>query len=201
MNATMTDDQIDALREIVSIGAGNAATALSQMVQMKIDISVPNVDFLPLDQAAGIFGGPEALVTAIYLELLGDGSGVILFTFKKEDALLLADCLIGSARGSTKVLSDMTRSALKETATILCGAYLSSLSQLIDMSFLMSAPGIAQDMGGAIIDAVMAETCKKADYAIIVNTQMTIVDVEVMAHFFFIPESDSLEEIMKKIGV
>ena len=99
------------------------------------------------------------------------------------------------------MLNEMATSALKETGTILSGSYLSALAKLIKVRALLSAPGLAQDMAGAIVDAILAEISTKADYAIVINTELAIVDEKVMAYFFFIPDVDSIEMIMQSIGV
>lgn len=201
MSNTLSAEQIDALKEIVTIGSGNAATALSQMLKKTVEIKVPKVNVCSIGDAPCIFGGSEKLVTAIYLQLLGDASGVILFSFGKEEAGRLADLLLGQKVGQTKILNQMAQSALKEASTILTGAYLSALAKLLKMRLLISSPGFAEDMAGAIVDSVLAETSKTADFAIVIDTELRILDEKVMAYFFFIPDTESLAKIMKAVGV
>jgi chemotaxis protein CheC len=197
----LSQEKEDVVREIVTIGAGNAATALSQMLKKKVSILVPKVNSCRIEEASKIFGDTTSLVTSVYLRVLGDVSGVMLFSFKKDDANRFADILLGNPPGKTKVLNEMATSALKETGTILSGSYLSALAKLIKVRALLSAPGLAQDMAGAIVDAILAEISTKADYAIVINTELAIVDEKVMAYFFFIPDVDSIEMIMQSIGV
>lgn len=200
MNSELSSGQKDALKEVVSIGAGNAATALSQLLRQKVNIIVPKVNFSSIDKAQEIFGPPETLVATVYLQLLGDASGVILFSFKKEDALRLSDMLMGKEAGKSKILSEMGESALKETATILSGAYLAALSKMLKMRLLISAPVMAQDMAGAIVDNVLIEVSKEADYTLVIYTELEITSEKVTAYFFFIPEKESLEKILRAIG-
>ncbi len=201
MDNKLTQEQRDALREIVTIGAGNAATALSQMLKKKVDIKVPDVSLTSIDKAPEVFGGAETLVTAIYLQLLGDVSGIILFSFQQDEANRLSDALLGLPLGKTKMLNDMARSALKETTTILSGAYLSAIGKLLKMRLLVSSPGFAQDMAGAIVDNILVETSKEADSALVMDTELNIVDEKIVAYFFFIPDVGSLRKILKVVGV
>lgn len=201
MTNQLTPEQTDALKEIVTIGAGNAATALSQMIKKKVIIDVPKVNLISIEESADVFGGAETLVTTVYLQLLGDISGVILFSFKKDEANHLADMLQGFDIGKTRVLNTMAQSALKETTTILSGAYLNAMSKLLNMRLLVSSPGFAQDMAGAVVDAILAETSKEADYAIIMDTELSITSEKIMAYFFFIPDMESLDKIMEAMGV
>lgn len=200
MENRLNREQKDALREIVNIGAGNAATALSQMLNKKININVPKVNLCTIEKAVELFGDAETLVTAIYLQLLGDATGVILFPFCKEDARTLAGLLLGRAK-QTNVLSEMEQSALKETMTIISGAYLGAMAKLLKMRFLISSPALAEDMAGAIIDNILIETSKEADYVILVETEFIVVDEKILAYFFFIPDMLSLEKILNVMGV
>lgn len=197
----LTQEQRDALKEIVTVGAGNAATALSQMLKKRINIEVPTVTLTTIDKASDVFGDAESLVITIYLQLLGDAQGVIMFTFNKDEAIRLSDLLLGRPQGKTKILTEMAESSLKETATILSGAYLSAMAKLLKMRFIISSPGLAQDMAGAIVDNILIETSKEADHAIVVNTELKIIDEKVMAYFFFVPDTPSLKKIMDVTGV
>ena len=201
MNTHFTDEQKDALKEIMTIGAGNAATALSQMLRKRVSIEIPKVNLASIDKAPAIFGGEEALVTTVYLQLYGDASGVILFSFHKNEANKLADLLLDNPTGKTKILNDMGKSAIQETASILSGAYLSALSKLLNMKLLVSTPAIAHDMSGAIVDNILIETSKEADYTLIIDTELYIVEEKVMAYFFFIPDVESLRKILNTLGM
>jgi len=193
--------QVDAVKEIVNIGAGNAATALSQMINKKIIITVPKVNFLALDKVPDIFGNPETLVSAIYLELLGDATGVVLFVSNKKDTNNLVDLLLGKKLGTTKILNDIGTSALKETGTILTGAYLNSIAKFLNMKLLMSSPSFVEDMAGAIIDNILIETSKQADYFFVIDTDLEIADEKIRTYFFFVPDVCSLKKMLNNMGV
>lgn len=201
MDYRLSDIQTDALREAETIGAGNAATALSKLVGMGIGVNVPDVNVLSLESATEALGPKEEMVTAVYHQLLGDADGVLLYAFKNDDALKLADLLLHKPVGYTKLLNEMGRSAVKEAATILCGAFLSSLSSLLKMQFLMSTPALAQDMAGAIIGAVLAEAGETGEHAIVVNTQISITKEKLSSYFMFIPDAHSLKKMLKSLGV
>ena len=202
MNSYLTDEQKDAMKEIVSIGAGNAATALSQMLSKRVTIKVPNVNLVTLESAAEVFGSAETLVIAIYLQLLGDASGVILLSFNKDEAARIIGILLGKKPDQkSNILSEMAQSALKETATILSGAYLGAMGKLLKMRFLVSSPALAQDMAGAILNNILIEVAKEADHAIIAASELNIVDEKIMSYFFFVPDIKSLKQILKKIGM
>jgi len=201
MKEHLNDKQIDALKEIVSIGAGNAATALSQMTKKRTNISVPSVRSMPVTEAPSIFGPPETMVTSVYLQMLGDLTGVLLFTYTREAAGKLSSILTGRGAVSEKGLTELAESSLKEASTILTGAYLGAMSKVLHKTLLISSPAIAHDMSGAIIENVLIETGKDADFAIIIETEFTIVDEKIDAFFIFIPETESLKGLFEAMGV
>ena len=198
MKNILNEKQIDALKEIVSIGAGNAATALSQITKTKTSITVPAVQFLPVADAPKLLGPLETMVTSVYLQLLGDLTGVLLFIYKNDAASKLSN-LLGTANKVKQ--SGIDESALKESSTILTGAYLNAISKLLYKKLLMSAPAIAHDMSGAIIENVLIEANKDADFAIIIETEFTVVNEKIEAFFFFIPEKKSLQALLEAMGV
>ena len=193
-------EQEDALKEAVNIGIGSAATALAQIVNDKVIVEVPKVNFSTLDKVPDLFGGAEKLVTTVYLKVLGDLSGVILFSFDKNDANRFADIVLGQKRGETKMLDEMARSAIKEVAMILSGTYVSALAKLLNMKLLLSFPALAQDMAGAIVDNILIETSEKSDHSIVVEAEIRIVNKKVNAYIFFIPDTDSLDRMLESLG-
>lgn len=201
MNPKLTKEQADAITEVVSIGACNAATALSQMTKKRVDVNVPKFSLSTIESAQSIFGDPESPVIAVYLKLLGGAEGVILFSFSIDDAKRLANCLLGKREGAPLKLDEMEVSAIKEITTILAGSYLSAMSKMLKMKLLISSPSMTEDMAGAVIDNILIETSKTADHLIVVNTELSIVGEKIFTYFFFIPESESFKKIISVLGV
>jgi chemotaxis protein CheC len=75
--------QLDALKEVGNIGAGHAATALSQILSEKIEMTVPNVSIMHLNQVCEVMGGPEQVATGIYMRVFGDAPGK-LFSYSQN---------------------------------------------------------------------------------------------------------------------
>ncbi|EKD50224.1 MAG: hypothetical protein ACD_62C00607G0003 [uncultured bacterium] len=202
MHTMLSELQIDALKEVSSIGAGNAATALSQMIKKRIVINVPQVQFSTIDEATRVFGPAETIVSAVCLRVLGDVTGIILITFGKAEATRLSCLLMGRQTADQEGdWDEIGLSAIKEVATILAGSYLNALSKMLELQFNLSLPSFAQDMAGALIQNVLIETNQNAEHAIVVNTEMSVVDERVMGYFFFIPEAQSLGKVLEAMGV
>src|SRR4249920_1185001 len=86
--------QLDALREVANIGAGHAATALSQMTGQRIMISVPRVNVAPLEDVPNQITEPEEPVAAVLMRMMGDLTGMTLLVFPQSSALQIAGLMM-----------------------------------------------------------------------------------------------------------
>lgn len=193
--------QLDALREIGNVGAGNSATALSQIINRKIDMSVPDVAIMPLDEVPDVVGGPDVMVVGVFLRVYGLAPGSVLFLLPKESAFYLIDMLMGKERGQTQSLDFMDESALMEIGNILAGAYLNALSYFTKLTLLPSIPALAMDMAGAILSVVLVQLGQMGDHALVIETEFLSEDDGIKGHFFLIPDPGSLDTILAAVGV
>ena len=197
----LSDSQMDALREIGNVGAGNSATALSQIIHRRVEMNVPRVSLVPLDQVPDLVGGPETMVVGIFLRVYGQAPSNIMFLLPKESAFYLADVLMGKKHGETKNLDFMDESALMEICNILSGAYLNALFCLTNLSLLPSIPALAMDMAGSILSVVLAQLGQMGDQALVIETEFLSEDDGISGHFFLVPDPGSLEKILSAVGV
>lgn len=197
----LTPLQLDALKEVGNVGAGNAATALSQIISKKIDMTVPQVAILPLGDVPDVVGGPDTMVAGVYLRVFGPAPSSILFLLPRESALSLVDMLMGRERGYTQHLDAMDESALLEIGNILAGAYLNALSFFTRFTLLPSIPALAMDMAGAILSVILIQLGQMGDHALVIETEFSTEADGVKGHFFLIPDPGSLGTILTAIGV
>lgn len=188
-----TEFQIDALKEIGNIGAGNAATALSQMVGKRVDMSVTKVLILPADAIAGFLGGIEKNVAAVHMPVYGEMLGTALIFFPLERLSELSGMLIGKNEEDPANLSELGQSAIKELGSILTGAYLSALFRFVHIQLIHGVPGLVIDMAQAILDTVLVELEQREEVAIVIETEFLEDDKQLTGSFFLLPEADSLK--------
>ena len=193
--------QLDALREIGNIGAGNSATALSQIINKKIDMNVPKVAFIPIEEVPDLVGGPDTIVVGIFLRVYGKAPSNILFLMPQKSAFYLVDTLLGKEKGATKELDLMDQSALKEIGNILSGAYLNAFFNFTHISMLPSIPAMAMDMAGAILNVVLIQLGQMGDQAMVIETEFLSEEEGINGHFFLVPDPGSLGTLVKAIGV
>lgn len=193
--------QLDALKEIGNVGAGNSATALSQLINRKIDMTVPQIAIMPLGDVPDVVGGPDVMVAGVYLRVFGPAPSSILFLLPRDSAFYLVDMLMGREQGYTTSLDSMDESALMEIGNILAGAYLNALSHFTKLTLLPSIPALAMDMAGAILSVILIQLGEMGDHALVIETEFTTENDGVKGHFFLIPDPGSLSTILAAIGV
>jgi len=193
--------QLDVLREIGNIGAGNAATALAKMLNKKVDMEVPKVKILEFKEVTEILGEPETPVIGILLRVTGDLTGDIMFILAYKAARVLVNILLGNPSDDDSEFSEMDLSALKEIGNILSGSYLSALSTLTNMKILPSIPDMAIDMAGAILSVPAIQFGKIGDTVLYIETEFTEGSTKVVGDFFLIPDLSSYEILLKALGV
>jgi chemotaxis protein CheC len=192
--------QIDVLKEIGNIGAGNAATALSKMNSKKIDMDVPKVNILEFKNVPDLVGGPEVAVAGIYFKVTGDITGSIMFLLDKVSAKQLTNLLMDRTEMEDN-LDEMEISALQEVGNILAGSYLSSLSTLTNLTLVVSIPSLAIDMAGAILSVPVILFGQVGDKVMLIETDFFEGSNHVKGNFFLIPDEDSFEILLKSLGV
>ncbi len=197
----MDSMQYDVLKEIGNIGAGNATTALSQMVNAKIDMRVPDVKLLGFQELPDIIGGAENLIIGILFTLEGQLDGMMLFMMEQDSAHHILNLIMGKALSSLTEFSEMDLSALCEIGNIIAGAYLSSISTLTNMFVGASVPYMAIDMAGAILSVPAIEFGKVGDKALVIKTEFWEDDIEVSGYFVMIPTLESYGKMMASLGL
>ncbi len=195
----LTPVQEDALREVGNIGSGNAATALAQFLNKKINMDVPSVSILPIEKIPEILGEPEDLIASVFLKVLGEAPGnIILLT--TEESMYHFLTLVFDGR-QIKKIGHLERSALQEMGNIIAGSFLCALNKLTSFNCVQSLPGFALDMAGAILNSIAALQGQYGEDALFLETRFTEGKKEILSKFFLVPDTGSLEKILMAIGV
>jgi len=196
---SLNEFQLDALREVGNVGAGNAATALSQLTGQRIDLSVSKVCVLPTDAIAEFLGGSDSNVASVCLPVYGDVTGLVLVFFPLDQINELTRMLLPNftAAPGPDGLSDIEKSALRELGSILTGAYLGALFRFIHIQILHGVPELVMDMAQAILDRVLVELEEKEDLAIVIETELIAQNKKMTSKFLLLPEAGSLERLFK----
>ena len=193
--------QIDALSEIGNVGAGNAATSLSIMINRRVEMSVPRVSIIPITEIWKVVGSEEEVVCGIFLRALGTAPGSILFMLPLPTAYQMVDLLMGVPSGTNQELGDIGHSALKELGNILTGTYLNALSMFTGLEFVPSVPALAIDMSASILGSLVLPMAEVGDYTLVIETVFSENHKALVGHFMMFPDPGSLSIILEKLGV
>ncbi len=196
----VTENYFDVLKEIGNIGAGNAMTALSQMLQCKVDMRVPQVRLLEFAEIGAIMGGEEQIMVGVFLGVEGDITGSMMFLVEQKSAKHLINKVMMGMAPEGDELSEMELSAMKEVGNIITGAYLNSLSSLTNLKIFPTPPAITVDMAGAILSVPAIEFGIMGDNILMIQSQF-FDEIEIDGYFILIPDIESYSKILTSLGM
>jgi chemotaxis protein CheC len=193
------DRAIDALKEVANIGAGHAATALSQMTNCRVMISVPKITVVAMEDLPTLRGDAEEEVVAVLMHMLGDLTGRTLLILSKDNAQLLCDLLLRREPGTTKSFEELEQSALKEAGNILAGAHMGALSDFMGMMLLPSVPTLSADRAAVVLSTSQLGFGRNSDWVFCVETDLNFAREErrLKGHFLLFPDESSLGAILE----
>lgn len=194
--------QLDGLGEVANIGAGHAATALSQLTGRRIWVNAPKVQVVPLEDVAEVTGRGDEVVAAVVMQVLGDLAGRTMQIFPEATACRLAGILLN--RNDLEFpdgFGELEQSAIKEAGNILGSAYLNALSDFLGMLLLTSVPWLALDLAAAVLTSTTASVGERSDHIICIDTvfSMNGSDDSLRGHFLLLPDPASLRIILQAI--
>lgn len=190
---------MDVLKEIGNIGAGNATTALAQMLQSRIDMDVPQVKLIGVDELAESIGDSTKMMTAIFLDVEGDIEGDIIFMLEDKSARFLISKLMGM-EVSGETFNEMELSCIKEISNIIAGSYLNSLSTLTSLKIYPSIPHFTMDLVDAILHSSMRKNQEENEQILFIQTQFKD-DMKLDGYFVMIPDAESYGKILSALGI
>ncbi|HWH52011.1 MAG TPA: chemotaxis protein CheC [Gemmatimonadaceae bacterium] len=199
---TLKTNQLDALREVANIGAGHAATALSQMIGEIIMISVPTINVTRLEDVPPLVPESDEPVAAVLMHMMGDLTGRTLLVFPRQTALRLAELLLRRTTG-TDEFTEMERSAIKEAGNILSSAYMNALSDFMGMMLLPSPPSLAIDLSSTVLTTAYVQFGSDKDFVFCVESEFLMNDLgeRLRGYFLLVPDPASLQAILRAVRV
>ena len=193
--------EIDTLREIGSIGTGNAATALSQMLGREVRITLPEVRIMGYNEAIEWIGGPEQVTAGVLVGMGGQMNGIMLSVQQIGFVNMVLEHMMNMSITSYDQLDELGRSTLVEVGNIMISTFINAFSGLSDISVNLTVPAFAVDMQGAILSVPMAEYGGMSDYMMTIGGNFVCENQEVPCRLLLSPDIRSLNFLLKKLGV
>ncbi|WDW08003.1 flagellar motor switch phosphatase FliY [Priestia aryabhattai] len=135
-----TEMEKDALGEIGNISFGSSATALSALLNQKVDITTPFVSLVYKEELTDEFPNPHVAVQVQYTEGF---SGTNLLVIKHEDAAVISDLMLGgTGENPTEIMDEIKLSAVQEAMNQMMGSAATSMSTVFQKKIDISPPSL-----------------------------------------------------------
>jgi len=207
INIKLTQDQLDMLKELGNIGSGHAITALSKLLNNKIEVSLTAADIMPFWKVPELFDNPYMDMVVIYSDIPSNSDLAIIQIFTKESIVNLINILTDHDKISSKDLEiiddldDFSCSIINEIGNILSGHYANAIADLLSIKLMPNVPKIAFDTLNAILEGIIAKYSQISDYMVIINTKLKISDINLEGTICLIPSISILKNIFKILNL
>ena len=189
LNRQMTPPAI----KLVNDGITNAIAGLAGMVGQNIEVTSLGFKKILVKDVPDMFGGPEALMIGVYLEVNGSSDGHMMVAYQPETAFQLIDLMMGQSTGTTHDLAEMEESVLAEVGNIMGSFFLNSLSDNMGKRLMPSPPAVMMDMAGAVLDVILAQLMQQGDETFIVESSFGTQDKQINGRFLVMPSPGLLD--------
>lgn len=190
----------DVLKEIGNIGTGNATTSISTMLDMKVNMQVPDAELIAVQDLNTVIGSEEEEVVGIYIRVHNGIEGSMMFLLKRAAAYFLLNRLFDRKQSYDKPFDGMDISAMEEVGNIIIGSYLTAIAKMTNLTIEPSVPYISVDMAGAILSFAAIQLGQYGDNALMIETSFEDQDA-LQGYLIFLPELDSDIRIFQALGI
>lgn len=206
MSETLRPEALDALAEVGNIGAGTAATALSQMTGARIDLGVPRVSLVPVEDVPARVGGDDTTVVAVLLEVTGDAPGRVVIMIPVSAAHALVATLMGQPPPEPDAaleadFDELALSALQEVGNVLTSAYLGALSSFTGLMMEPTPPAVGVDMAFALLADAVVDVAETSGQALLIETDFADTAEPTAGALLYIPTPAALEAVLERLGL
>ena len=193
--------ELDTLKEIGSIGTGNAATSLSALIGKTVRIQMPEVRIMGYNEAIEWIGGPEEITAGVLVGMSGQISGIMLSVQQLEFVNLVLESMMEKTIQDYMELGEMEHSALTEVGNIMISTFINALSGLAGLDIDLTVPAFTVDMQGAIMAVPMAEYGGQSNYIMTIGGDFICNGKEIPCRLLLSPDIRSLNFLLRKLGV
>ena len=203
----LTQVQLDMLKELGNIGSGHAITALANLLNNKIDVSLTSVDIISFWKVPELFNNPYVDIVGIYSDIPYNTDLAIIQIYTKESIINLInilsdyDKILSEDIKTLDDLDDFSRSIITEIGNILSGHYANALADLLSIKLMPNVPKIALDTLNAILEGIIAKYSQISDYMIVINTKLMVSDINLEGTICLLPSISILKNLFKILNL
>lgn len=197
----LSELQLDALKEIGNIGAGNACTALSVLLGKPVDMTIPSIQLLEFDKTAEALGGADNVVIGIQIGITDDLDGMMFHVIQRPFAEKIINTYYSKEIVSLHELDEMDTSVMNEMGNITSGVYANSIATLTGILVNITAPVQKCNTVGELLQVPLEYFSKLGDKVLLVDEKFMIAGTEISSNMILILEHNSLLKLFQKLGV
>ncbi len=190
--------ELDGLKEIVNVGGGNAATSISQMINSRVDMDVPEVEVMAYDELYQKIIADDVEMHAVLSKIVGDIDGALLFVISDESGQKIAKMMLGSDDNPS---NEIIASAVTELTNILFNSFLRAIGDMLQIQLIASLPISRYDFFGAIISSAYMAFDHYDEQILVIHNEFTYNNESLDASLFLIPGEGVLDKIFKALGI
>lgn len=199
-----TEEQLDFIREMMNIGAGNAVTALYQLLQCPITLVIPAVHVLPVAHVSSIMENPDSLVACVRMGMIGDIGGAMFFIVPEESRKKLESIAEKAQMGILKLTEQKHEeedlSIIVEIGNIIGGVYLSAIHEFCALNIYHTVPVLAIDMIQPLLDEALIKTSLQIQTVILIENEFIINENRIKTLLLIIPSPESTKPLINALG-
>ncbi|MCK4751908.1 MAG: chemotaxis protein CheC [Planctomycetes bacterium] len=191
----------DKLHQINSQAAASASGALSKLIGKPVDIEVIKTE---IKNASNLSSSvtTDDMVTAIRLPVTGDINGSALLIFSKETAFAMSDLLVGRKVGTTKKLTKLDESALKETGNIISGSYFATFADILQIRVIEHVPEFSADSFDVVVDSAITDFNKRIEDIFVTEIKFVFDSGTLEGYFFLLLlETEQFKTLIESFGI
>jgi len=192
---------IDVLREIANIGSGNAASSLSRMLGVPVNIAIPDIGIHGFNETTEMLGGPETVMVGTLLMLSGEMSGMMMFLLPIEVVCDLVNMLMFTDIKSHDEIDEMGYSVINEVSNIMSASFVTAIADMTEIPIDISPPEAALDMLGSIMSVPSIYFAKMSDTLLLIQNELEIEGKKAKTSVLMLPDLPSLEKLMNSLGI
>lgn len=195
----LTQNQQDALSELINIGFARAANSLSELTGDRVLLDVPQVSIHTIDRLAPklatFVDGEVATVQQIFN---GPVSGNALLLLNYDGAVMLSDLITPDGQPHSQRLDTAASEVITEIGNILLNACLSVFGNLLQIQISFSVPRLyLEAIDGLIHSLVIGK--EEMRYAMVVYTGFRMQDDSIKGYLVIVLSVVSLEKLLQAV--
>ncbi len=191
------EEHIDIIKEIINIGVGKAANLLNQLVNKRILLSVPSINFATTDELPSYLDEfKSSEISSIILSFKGEFSGSCQLLFATEGASVLVSIFTEEEVIDQDEFNEIKQSTLSEIGNIVLNSLIGTISNVLSQKFIYTPPKYIED---SVDNLFKVDTTTKPHDVLLATTRFEMEQTNIVGDFLLVFDTGSIEILIEKI--